>query len=110
MKREFLEETGLEIEIIKNIGTTDFMLTSDWRGLTDVHHIAVYYLVKQIGGDLIDPVQFEGQDSLGAVWVSEEEVSAENASPLVLKAFEWLKTSELGLDADFYSVWKVNKE
>ncbi|MFF2755133.1 NUDIX hydrolase [Psychrobacillus sp. NPDC058041] len=88
MKREFLEETGFEVEIIKNIGITDFMLASDWRGLTDVHHIAVYYLVKQIGGRLIKPENFEGQDSLGAVWVSEDEISAENASPLVLKAFE----------------------
>lgn len=26
MKREFLEETGIEIEIIKNIGVTDFKL------------------------------------------------------------------------------------
>lgn len=107
MKREFLEETGLEIEIIQNLGTTDFMISSNWRGLTDVHHIAVYYLVKQIGGSLIEPEQFDGQDSLGAIWISEEEVSVENASPLVLKAFEWLKTNDLGLDAVYYNDWKV---
>lgn len=109
MKREFLEETGFEVEIIKNVGITDFMLTSDWRGLADVHHIAVYYLVKQIGGNLIEPEQFEGQDSLGAVWISEEDISVENASPLVWKAFEWLKTNDFGIDANYYPKWKITK-
>lgn len=107
MRREFLEETGIEIEIIKSIGTTDFMISSEWRGLTDVHHIAVYYLVKQIGGVIAVPDQFEGQDSLGAEWISEAEVSVENASPLVLKAFEWLRTNDLGLDVNYYNDWKV---
>lgn len=60
LRREFKEETGLEIEIIKSIGTTDFMISSDWRGCTEVHHIAVYYLVKQIVGVLGEPKQFEG--------------------------------------------------
>lgn len=106
MRREFLEETGLEIEIIKSIGTTDFMISTDWRVLTDVHHIAVYYLVKQKGGVIGVPNQFEGQDSLGAEWILEEEVSVENASPLVLKAFEWLRTNDLGLDINYYD-WKV---
>lgn len=110
MKREFLEETGLDIGIMKHIGTTDFMLQTDWRGLTDIHHIAVYYLVEQIGGAITEPLQFEGQDSLGAVWVSEEEVSVENASPLVLKAFDWLNTNDLGLDTNYYLDWKVKFE
>ena len=55
MKREFLEETGLEIEIIKSIGIADFMFSSDWKDWTDAHHIAVFYLVKQIGGNLVAP-------------------------------------------------------
>ncbi|MFJ7827003.1 NUDIX hydrolase [Psychrobacillus sp. NPDC096623] len=107
MRREFLEETGIEIEIIKQIGTTDFMISSNWRGFTDIHHIAVYYLVKQIGGFLAVLEQFEGKDSRGAEWISEEEISVENASPLVLKAFEWLRTNDLGLDANYYDVWKM---
>ena len=110
MKREFLEETGLEIEIIKSIGIADFMFSSDWKDWTDAHHIAVFYLVKQIGGNLVAPEQFEGQDSLGAEWVTEEEISVENASPLVLKAFEWLKTNDLGLDVNYYDDWKVKKK
>lgn len=110
MKREFLEETGLEIEIIKSIGIADFMISSDWKDWTDVHHNAMFYLVKQIGGNLVAPEQFEGQDSLGAEWVTEEEISVENASPLVLKAIEWLKTNDLGLDVNYYDDWKVKKK
>ncbi|MUV38148.1 8-oxo-dGTP diphosphatase [Lentibacillus sp. JNUCC-1] len=109
MKREFLEETGIEIEIVKNIGATDFKLPWMWKEFTDVHHIAVYYLVRKIGGKLQTPEQFEGQDSLGAVWVKEKDISFENASPLVLKAFEWLKTEDLGIDANVYTDWQVLK-
>lgn len=62
MKREFLEETGVEIEIVKNIGVIDFMLPWNWKNFTHVHHIAVYYSVNKIGGQLEDPDQFDGQD------------------------------------------------
>lgn len=109
MKREFLEETGLQIQIEENIGVIDFKLPWLWRDFTDVHHIAVYYSVKEIGGELSVPEQFNGQDSLGAVWVSERDVSVDNASPLVVKAFEWLKTKNLGIDAKTYENWQVLK-
>ncbi|MBU5210254.1 MULTISPECIES: NUDIX hydrolase [Heyndrickxia] len=109
MKREFLEETGLEIEIQENIGVVDFKLPWLWKEFTDVHHIAVYYSVRTIGGNIQTPEQFEGQDSLGAVWVTEKDVSLDNASPLVLKAFEWLRTKDLGIDAEIYQDWKVVK-
>ncbi|WP_062104384.1 NUDIX hydrolase [Bacillus niameyensis] len=109
MKREFMEETGFEIEIKENIGVVDFQLPWQWKGFTDVHHIAVYYLVEIIGGEICVPEQFEGQDSLGALWVSEKDISLENASPLVLKAFEWLKTETLGFEAESFEEWKVLK-
>ena len=109
MRREFLEETGIEIEIEEQIGVSDFKFPSVWRDFTNVHHIAVYYSVRKIGGEIGIPEQFEGQDSLGAVWVSEHEVSRENASPLVMKAFEWMKTNELGLNAEVYEEWQVLK-
>ncbi|GAA0289024.1 ADP-ribose pyrophosphatase YjhB (NUDIX family) [Gracilibacillus halotolerans] len=107
MKREFLEETGFQIEIEENIGIKDFKLPWLWNGYTDVHHIAVYYSVRKIGGAIKLPEQIEGQDSLGAVWVSESDISKDNASPLLLKAFDWLKTKDFGIDADIYNEWKV---
>ncbi|MFZ3579446.1 NUDIX hydrolase [Virgibacillus sp. DJP39] len=107
MKREFLEETGLQIEVINNIGTIDFMLPWDWKNFTHVHHIAIFYSVKKVGGKLSKPEQFEGQDSDGALWVAEDEVSIENASPLVLKAFDWIKTKDLGLNRVEYKYWEI---
>ena len=62
-----------------------------------------------MGGKIKIPEQFEGQDSLGAVWISEKNASLDNASPLVLKAFEWLKTKDLGIDAEVYKDWIVSK-
>ena len=109
MRREFLEETGIKIEIEEQIGVVDFKFPSVWRDFTNVHHIAVYYSVRKVGGEIGIPEQFEGQDSLGAVWVSEHEVSRENASLLVMKAFEWLKTNDLGLNAEVYEKWEVLK-
>ncbi|QGH34157.1 NUDIX domain-containing protein [Gracilibacillus salitolerans] len=107
MKREFLEETGLKIKIEENIGVIDFKLPWLWRDFTDVHHIAVYYFVKKIGGELSAPEQFDGQDSLEAIRVSEKDISLDNASPLVIKAFEWLRTGNLGIEAKTYEEWKV---
>lgn len=107
MKREFLEETGLKIETAKNIGVADFKLPWRWKEFSDIHHIAVYYLVRIIGGKLQIPEQFTGQDSLGVVWVTEKDISIDNASPLVIKAFEWLKTKQLDIEADIYIDWKV---
>lgn len=107
MRREFKEETGIEIEIIKNLGVIDFFLPWKWKDFTDVHHIAVYYLVKKIGGKISVPEQFEGQDSLGAVWVTEKDVSIDNASPLVLKAFEWIKSNQLGTNAVCFEYWEI---
>ncbi|MFD2042927.1 NUDIX hydrolase [Ornithinibacillus salinisoli] len=109
MKREFFEETGYEIEIKENIGIIDFKLPWEWRGFSYLHHIAVYYAVRNIGGELSDPEQFDGQDSVGALWVSEKEVSLDNASPLVLKAFEWIRTKKLGIDVETYRDWNVLK-
>ncbi|WP_366163187.1 NUDIX hydrolase [Bacillus infantis] len=106
LRREFLEETGIEIEIIRNIGVIDFMLPWDWKEYTHVHHICVFYEVEGTGG-LTQPMQFEGQDSQGALWISEHEATLDSASPLVLKAFEWLKTEKLGIDAECFEHWKV---
>lgn len=109
IKREFLEETGIEIKVEENIGVMDFKLPWLWKEFTNVHHIAVFYTVRNIGGKIKMPKQFEGQDSLGTAWVSEKDVSLDNASPLVLKAFEWLKTRDIGIDAVIYRDWKVLK-
>ncbi|MBP1914235.1 ADP-ribose pyrophosphatase YjhB (NUDIX family) [Lederbergia galactosidilyticus] len=109
LRREFEEETGIDIEIKEQIGAVDFMLPWDWKDYTAVHHIAIFYLVNKIGGEISEPEQFDGQDSLGAVWVSKREISQENASPLVLKAFQWLRTGEFGIQTYHYRNWEIKQ-
>ena len=54
LKREFMEETGLEINILRHYYTTDFFQESAFH--TDIQLISIYYLVqpveiKEIKGD-----------------------------------------------------------
>lgn len=107
VQREVLEETGFAIKVEESIGVADFMLPWDWKGFTHVHHIAVFYTVSIVGGTLLQPEPFPGQDSLGALWVSKDSLSIENASPLVMKAINWLDTKELGIGVDRYEKWEV---
>lgn len=85
------------------------MLPWKWKTFTHVHHIAVYYVVSKKGGELSTPEQFKGQDSLGAVWVTKQDITKDNASPLVHKAFEWIESKHLGIDAVCYSQWEVKE-
>ncbi|MNJ60552.1 hypothetical protein D3C77_562920 [compost metagenome] len=41
---------------------------------------------------------FEGQDSNGAIWLDIDQVSANNASPLVLSAMEWIRTGAIPVE------------
>lgn len=105
--REFFEETGFYIDVLRNIGVIDFILPWKWHKITHVHHIAVFYLVKVTRGGFNDPEQFEGQDSNGALWVPVDEITADNSSPLVVKAVEWLKSRKLGMNVHRFEQWEV---
>lgn len=63
LKREFIEECNLEIEVIKHFYTTDFFLESIFGG---GQLISIYYLVKpmkEIAFKLTDKAfDFENQD------------------------------------------------
>lgn len=104
--REFNEETGFHVEDKHNIGVTDFILPWVWKGFTHVHHIAVFYEVRKISGEIHKPVQFDGQDSLEAKWVQLNELSLNNSSPLVLKATRWLQNTEFDTVTERYDEWK----
>jgi ADP-ribose pyrophosphatase YjhB (NUDIX family) len=108
--REFFEETGFYIEVKKNLGVADFILPWDWRKVTHVHHIAVFYLVRLAGGGFNDPEQFEGQDSNGALWIPIADITIDNASPLVLKAVEWLEKRKFGMHVNRFEKWHVKNE
>ena len=107
LHRECKEETGLEVKVIRKVGIIDFQYPSKFKDYTHVHHIAVLYEVEKSAGKIIVPKQFEGQDSLGARWVSIESITEDNSSPLVCSAVEWLKTNELPLEVKKYETWTV---
>ncbi|MES2110604.1 MAG: NUDIX domain-containing protein [Bacteroidota bacterium] len=80
LKREFIEECNLGIEVISHFYTTDFFVKSAFN---DSQIISIYYIVKNI-----DPVNlniktvvfdFDGEDD-------------------VLQAFRWVKVDELNTD------------
>ncbi|TGA96658.1 hypothetical protein E4665_14720 [Sporolactobacillus shoreae] len=74
---------------------------------SDVHHVAIFYLIDDTTGSFQKPEIFEGQDSAGAKWVSLDELTIQSASPLVLKAVEWLKSKKLPLNPTVYEKWDV---
>ncbi len=53
LKREFREETGLEIEVIRLLDVETSLFHHYKRG-TDHHSILVFYLVKVVGGVITD--------------------------------------------------------
>ncbi|PGU10020.1 DNA mismatch repair protein MutT [Bacillus cereus] len=107
LHREIREETGLKVNVNKQLGTVDFQYPSKYKDYTHVHHIAVLYFVEKYAGEIIIPKQFEGQDSQGARWVFIEGITEENSSPLVYSAVSYIKTNELPLKVKKYESWIV---
>ncbi|RAV19101.1 NUDIX hydrolase [Paenibacillus contaminans] len=112
VQREFLEETGIKVQIKENLGVCEYLVPYELtkRGTSHIHHVAAFYLVQNIGGTFTQtPEKFEGQDSLGALWVPIKEITADNSSPLVLQAIQWLNTKKLSLEFQRLDTWVVLK-
>lgn len=98
LKREFIEETGFSVKELQNIGVCDFSVRWTHQDDSDemIHHIAILYEVvidpNQVGGHII---QIEGQDSNGYDWISINEITPINSSPLVQQASEWIRTKTI---------------
>ena len=77
LKREFLEECNVEVEVLSHYYTTDFFVKSAFG---DAQIISVYYMVKAISGlDMCVktiPFDFDGEGE-------------------VLQAFRWIDLAEL---------------
>ncbi|MCL6659267.1 NUDIX hydrolase [Paenibacillus amylolyticus] len=106
--REFQEETGLEIQIIKNIGVRDFIVpwTRPGHDHTHCHHVALFYEVKYISGDITNSPMID--DSRGAAWKGLNEINEDNSSPLVLATKEWIESNNFNIDTKEYKDW-INK-
>ena len=112
LKREVLEETGYMLSRYSNPRVYDVLVQEEGKDFA-VHHIMAFYDIvldfegsqKSIPHEVLDG----SNDSANAVWVPIEQITKENASPLVLK----VKSELLGfpeLDKTSYMNWKVNDE
>ncbi len=88
LKREFVEECNVEIEIIRHFYTTDFFVKSAFN---ESQVISVYYIVKNISPlNLIiktTPFDFDGEGE-------------------VLQSFRWIRLADLKPDDVTFSVDK----
>ena len=112
LTREVLEETGYTVRSYSNPRIYDVFVREELTNFM-VHHIMAFYDIeindKEAQFRISAAVSDGANDSLGYVWMDIQEITEENASPLVLK----IKSELLGfpeLDKTSYMNWKVNDE
>ncbi|RRG17630.1 NUDIX domain-containing protein [Weissella viridescens] len=108
LNREIEEETGLLVKVSQQLGTTSFHYPWHYLDFVENQHIAVFYHVLQYTGQIQAQVpDFIGQDVTGALFVNLRDISASNASPLVLKAKQYLTTGHFDVTATQLNHWQV---
>ena len=109
LKREVLEETGYTLNSYSNPRIYDVLVHEEGQDFA-VHHIMAFYDIvldlersqKSLPHEVLDG----SNDSANAIWLPLEQITEENASPLVLKVKAELRGfSELELTS--YRNWKV---
>ena len=112
LTREVMEETGFTVRSYSNPRIYDVFVREELTNFM-VHHIMAFYDIeindKEAQLRISEAVSDGANDSLGDIWMDIQEITEENASPLVLK----VKSELLGcpeLDKTLYMNWKVNDE
>lgn len=104
LTREVMEETGFTVISYSNPRIYDVFVREELTNFM-VHHVMALYDVEM--NESAPQVTTDGaNDSLGYIWMDIQEITEENASPLVLK----VKSELLGfpeLDKTSYMNWKV---
>ena len=109
LKREVLEETGYTLIRYCNPRIYDVMVQEEGQDFA-VHHIMAFYDIvldlersqKSLPHEVLDG----SNDSANAIWLPLEQITQENASPLVLKVKAELRGFP-ELDMTTYKNWKV---
>lgn len=109
LKREVLEETGYTLSRYLNPRIYDVMVQEEGQDFA-VHHIMAFYDIvldfersqKSLPQEVLDG----SNDSANVIWLNLEEITEENASPLVLKVKAELRGFP-ELDKTSYMNWKV---
>ncbi|KAF1290918.1 NUDIX hydrolase [Enterococcus sp. CU9D] len=108
--REVAEETSYYATAFQQLGVKNFLYPWIYRQFTYNNHIAVFFRITAYVSSFTPILSFEGQDSLGYVWLSLDSLTEQNASPLVLTAKEYLQTglfSTVGVQFSQYEVLKI---
>ena len=109
LEREVLEETGFTLSCYSNPRMYDVLVQEEGKDFA-VHHIMAFYDIvldfersqKSLPQEVLDG----SNDSANAVWLNVEDITADNASPLVLKVKAELE-GFAELDMTGYRNWKV---
>ena len=109
LKREVLEETGYTLSSYSNPRIYDVLVHEEGQDFA-VHHVMAFYDVvldfessqKSLPQEVLDG----SNDSANVIWLNLEEITEENASPLVLKAKAELEGFP-ELERTSYRNWKV---
>ena len=109
LKREVLEETGYTLIRYSNSRIYDVMVQEEGQDFT-VHHIMAFYDIeldfegphKSLPQEVLDG----SNDSAKAIWLPLEQITEENASPLILKVKAELREFP-ELELTRYRNWKV---
>lgn len=109
LHREIKEETGLTINIIKRIGTCEFLLPWPTQRFTHLHHVAHFFHVQPITTDILAPTKFADQDSAGAHWIALDNITQDNASPLTIQAKEWLTKQTMPQSLQRLDTWCIKE-
>ena len=108
LRREMIEETGFQESAIYQNTIRDVFVTVP--GIARVHHEFVLFAidVEEKNAQTVEDfvTSEEKNDSKGIVWVPLEEVSVENASPLVIEAARPTEAFE----AKHYEQWVMYDE
>ena len=86
LKREFIEETGIEVEVKEHFYTTDFFVCSFFELAPDSQVISVYYFVESKDWNRIK--------------VSEKKFDFEFIKGKEAESFRWIDISELENETD----------
>ncbi|MFD1432735.1 NUDIX domain-containing protein [Lacticaseibacillus yichunensis] len=106
--REVREETGLTCRIDRQLGAVSFVYPWAYKRWNLNQHLCIFYsLTAEAGGLLSDPVQFQGQDTLGALLMPPDSLTLANSSPLVLWAARFLTTGTANLTSRTFQEWPV---
>ena len=112
LTREVMEETGYTLSRYSNPRIYDVLVHEEGQDFA-VHHIMAFYDIvldlEHSQKSLPHEVLGGSNDSANAIWLNLEEITADNASPLVLKVKAELRGFP-ELERTSYKNWKVRDE